>query len=64
MDYDSIVEIFTTASASGYYIDGYIADRGRLMISLRQDFNIDNITPDLIEFISNTIRTNINCRFE
>ena len=57
-DYDSIVEVLATASALGCYIEGYVADRGELGIFFKQDFNIDNITPDLIEFISSTVAKN------
>lgn len=58
-DYDSIVEVLVTASALGCYIEGYVADRGELGIFFKQDFNIDNITPDLIEFISRTVENNV-----
>lgn len=57
-DYDSIVEVLATASALGCYIDGYVADRGELGIFFKQDFNIDNITPEFIEFISRTVVKN------
>lgn len=58
-DYDSIVEVLATASALGCYIEGYVADRGELGIFFKQDFNIDNITPDLVEFISRTVENNV-----
>ena len=57
-DYDSIVEVLATASALGCYIEGYVADRGELSIFFKQDFNIDNITPNLVEFISRTVESN------
>lgn len=56
--YDSIVEVLGTASMLGCYIDGYVADRGELAIFFKRDFNIYNITPDLIEFISSTVAKN------
>ena len=57
-DYTSIVEVLTTASMLGYYISGYTVYRGSLWIDLEQDFKYDNITPDLIEFISSTVSKN------
>lgn len=59
MDYTSIVEIFTTASMLGYYISGYSANRGELWIDLTKDFKYDNISPDLVEFISRTVENNV-----
>ena len=57
-DYTSIVEVLTTASMLGYYISGYTVYRGSLWIDLEKDFKYDNITPDLIEFISSTVSKN------
>ena len=57
-DYTSIVEVLTTASMLGYYISGYTVYRGSLWIDLERDFKYDNITPDLIEFISSTVSKN------
>lgn len=57
-DYTSIVEVLTTASMLGYYISGYTVYRGSLWIDLEMDFKYDNITPDLIEFISSTVSKN------
>ena len=59
-DYTSIVEVLTTASMLGYYISGYTVYRGSLWIDLEKDFKYDNITPDLIEFISSTVAKNYN----
>lgn len=58
-DYTSIVEVLTTASMLGYYISGYTVYRGSLWIDLEKDFKYDNITPDLIEFISRTVENNV-----
>lgn len=57
-DYTSIVEVLTTASMLGYYISGYTVYRGELWIDLTKDFKYDNITPDLVEFISRTVLKN------
>ena len=57
-DYSTIVEILGTASMLGYYISGYYANRGDLWVYLTKDFKYDNITPDLIEFISKTVAKN------
>ena len=59
-DYSTIVEILGTASMLGYYISGYYANRGDLWVYLTKDFKYDNITPDLIEFISSTVAKNYN----
>lgn len=58
-DYTSIVEVLTTASMLGYYISAYYANRGELWIELTKDFKYDNITPDLVEFISRTVENNV-----
>ena len=58
-DYTSIVEVLATSSMFGYYISGYYANRGELLIYLTKDFKYDNITPDLIEFISRTVENNV-----
>ena len=57
-DYSTIVEILGTASMLGYYISGYYANRGDLLVYLTKDFKYDNITPDLVEFISKTVAKN------
>lgn len=57
-DYSTIVEVLGTASMLGYYISGYYANRGDLWIYLTKDFKYDNISPDLIEFISKTVAKN------
>ena len=57
-DYTSIVEVLTTASMLGYYISGYYFYRGSLQIALTKDFKYDNITPNLVEFISRTVENN------
>ena len=57
-DYTSIVEVLATSSMLGYYISGYYANRGDLWIYITKDFKYDNITPDLIEFISKTVAKN------
>ena len=56
--YSTIVEVLGTASMLGYYISGYYANRGDLWIYLTKDFKYDNITPDLVEFISRTVAKN------
>ena len=58
-DYTSIVEVLTTASMLGYYISGYTVYRGSLWIDFEKDFKYNNITPDLIEFISRTVENNV-----
>lgn len=57
-DYTSIVEVLVTASMFGYYISGYYANRGELWLYLTKDFKYDNISPDLVEFISRTVLKN------
>ena len=61
-NYTSIVEVLATASMLGYYISGYSANRGELWLYLTKDFKYDNISPDLVEFISRTVAKNyIEC---
>ena len=57
-DYTTIVEVLATSSMLGYYISGYYANRGELWIYLTKDLKYDNISPDLVEFISKTVAKN------
>lgn len=58
IDYDSIVEALVTASSLGYFIRHFDIEEGALWLSIEKNYNIENLTPELIESIARKIERN------
>lgn len=58
IDYDSIVEALVTASSLGYFIRHFYIKEGILWLYIEKNYNIENITPELIESIAKKIERN------
>ena len=63
IDYDSIVEALVTASFLGYFIRNFGIKEGTLWLNIEKNYNIENITPELIESIAKKIERNRDDKF-
>ena len=63
IDYDSIVEALVTASFLGYFIRNFGIKEGTLWLHIEKNYNIENITPELIEYIAKKIERNRDDKF-
>ena len=63
IDYDSIVESLVTASFLGYFIRHFYIKEGILLLYIEKNYNIENITPELIESIAKKIERNRDDKF-